>query len=163
MFRSVLLAVALVALAGCLSESTRPGPSLEVTRITPSAPQPVYYSRLSDPTRLVIRDARTFAEFWARAFENPAGAPEVPQVNFADEVVIAAALGVRASGGFEIRVGEVIESRGEVAVEIISSSPGRGCVVSMALTQPLDIVKVSTRAAAYRFIERSVVHNCSAP
>ena len=163
MIRPLLIAVAALALAGCLDgpgrvagPSTPSGP-VELTRITPTAPSIAYYSGLGEPTRLVISDAAMFTRVWEQAF---ASVP-VPSVDFGRERVIVAALGQRASGGYAIEIQGANVEGDEMVFDVVSTTPGDYCAVSMALTQPVDMVKVPRSTAAVRFAERSVIQTCA--
>jgi len=159
-----LISCAWLALSGCIDRSARPVANMDeptaLERITPSAPQIAYYSSLGKPERLLVRDEATFADVWTRAF-----GPDVPlpRVDFEHERVIVAALGARASGGYGIEVKSAVVEGGELVVEVTSTSPGRDCVVTLATTQPVDMVKVRLRAGAARFREQSLVKDCSGP
>jgi hypothetical protein len=159
-----LLAVTAVLLVGgCPSDGTRPGTPIDVTRITPDAPSLVYHSQLGDPLRTAIFDAATFTETWNRAFASRDPLPEVPAVDFATEFVVVAALGERSSGGYAIEVAGAVSEANGVVVGIKATAPGKGCPVSLALTQPLDIVKLkrpSPGSLPVRFEERLVSTDC---
>jgi hypothetical protein len=161
--KRLLFSCAWLALAGCIDRSApvaNPDDSVVLERITPTAPQIAHYSSLAKPERLLVRDAQTFADVWARAF-----GPDVPvpNVDFAQERVIVAALGQRASGGYGIEVKSAVVEGGELVVDVTSTSPGRDCVVSLAITHPVDMVKVRIRAGSARFREQSLVKDCSGP
>ena len=157
-----LIACAGLALAGCIDRNAPPVPDdpIALERITPTAPQIAYYSSLGKPERLLVRDEATFLDVWTRAF-GPDAPP--PRVDFTHERVIVAALGERASGGFGIEVKNAAVEAGELVVDVTSTSPGRDCVVTLALTQPVDMVRVRARAGSARFREQSLVRDCSGP
>lgn len=160
----LLISCACLAVAGCIGRGARPVASpddpVALERITPTAPQIAYYSSLGRPERLLVRDARTLADVWTRAFGPDV---RVPSVDFDHERVIVAALGERASGGYGIEVMSAVLESGELVVDVASTSPGRDCVVSLALTRPVDVVKVRLRAGSARFREQSLVRDCSGP
>lgn len=158
-----LMAVATFLLTGCPSDGLRPGRDLDVTRITPNAPATLTMSGYQEPMRLAVFDAATFAEVWGRAFAFQDPVPKPPDVDFATEFVVAAALGGRATGGYAIEVVGAREEDGGVVVALVTTSPGKGCPVTLATTQPLDIVKVKRPGRAdphLSFAEKQVVTNC---
>src|SRR5688572_17119005 len=66
----------------------------------PSTPMPppeqLYYDNgggIRDSTRMVIRDAQTFATQWARATAMQASPPAVPSIDFNRQMVILVAAG----------------------------------------------------------------------
>lgn len=159
-----LFAVAALLLAGgCPSDGVSPNVPLEVTRITPSG-APVGYSGLASPTRLAIFDAATFAETWGRAFANHDPKPALPQVDFAHEFVVVAAMGVQGTGGYAIEVSGAATDDVGVVVGVKLTVPGKGCVVTQASTQPTDIVKVkrpSSGTVRVSFEEQTSKTDCA--
>lgn len=158
-----LMAVATFLLTGCPSDGLRPARDLDVTRITPNAPGIVFNSGYQDPIRLAVFDAATFAEVWGRALALQDPVPKPPDVDFETEFVVVAALGGRASGGYAIEVTGAREEEGGVLVALVATSPGKNCPVTLAMTQPLDIVKVKRPGRAdprVSFAEKQVVTSC---
>lgn len=158
-----LMTVATLLLTGCPGDALRPGRDLDVTRITPDAPNLVHYSGLSDPMRLAVFDAATFAEVWGRAFGNQEPAPKPPAVDFETDFVVVAALGERSSGGYEIKVAGAREEGGGIEIGILATAPGKGCPVTMAMTQPIDIVRLKRSGPGsphLSFAEKQVVTGC---
>ena len=161
----VLAFVTAAAQAGCISNPTgivtAPQTAIEMTRITPNAPEPLYYSGLSDPARLVITDQATLEEVWNRVFATMTEPPAVPTVDFAHERVLVAALGARSSGGYRIEFDLATEENGDVVAEVRTSSPGAHCATSLAITQPVDIVKLPLSGGPIRFVESRTTTDCS--
>ena len=163
---SIVLTIAAAATqAGCVSNPTgvvtTPTVSIEMTRITPSAPEPLYYSGLSESTRLVITDQATLAEVWNRVFATMTDPPAIPAVDFAHERVLVAALGARTSGGYRIEFDHATAESEDVVAEVRTSSPGAHCATSLAITQPVDIVKIPLSGGPIRFAEIQTITDCS--
>jgi hypothetical protein len=139
---------------------TAPSAPIEFTRLTPDAPEPIYYSGLGSPARLVITNPDSLASVWNRVFGNMTEPPPVPKVDFSREQVLVAALGQRGSGGYRIEVAHASQGDGEVVAAVLITSPGAHCATSLALTQPVDIVKLPVSNSAVRFVESSTVADC---
>lgn len=157
-----LMAVATFLLTGCPDDSLSPGRALDFTRITPHS-NSVHSSGLSDPLRLAVFDAPAFAEVWGRAFANHDPKPPVPEVDFTTDFVVVVALGERSSGGYAIEVAGARAEGSGVVIGVLATSPGKGCPVTLAMTQPLDIVKVKRPGPAdplASFVEKQAVTNC---
>ena len=107
----------------------------------------------------MIRDAGAWAAFWNQLHLTESEVPALPAVDFNRQMVLAAAMGTRYSGGYSIAV-EQVSFGSEVLVEVLATSPGMGCVVTLALTQPVQAVVVSRSEAPVRFQESSTVHDC---
>ena len=159
-----LALIAALAQVGCLSSSsghlTAPPVSVTVTRITPNAPATLSYSGYLSETRAVIDNAADLAAAWSRALALQADPPAPPDVDFTHDRVLLVALGERATGGYGIEVARADRVGSDVVVEVLSTSPGRGCVVSDALTQPVDIVKIPRDSGTVRFEESTAVRDC---
>jgi len=131
---------------------------LPVERLTPTYHD--QYTGLASPARLVIEDPQAFEEVWNRAFGGYGPSPPLPAVDFAHEVVVVAALGEQSSGGYSIRVAGAVVTSSAVLISVESTAPGARCVVSGALTQPLDIVKIARSGRGFRFQESSLARSC---
>jgi hypothetical protein len=111
---------------------------------------------ISESRRLVIRDANTWARFWAEL-----GVGERPAIDFSRNLVVAVAAGQRSSGGYEIAVRRVAQANGDLTIEVEETTPGPNCMTTSALTQPVDVVVLPAVAArSWSFIEHQVVRGC---
>jgi hypothetical protein len=148
--------VVALGLAGCFQNpmSSTPTP-LPIERITP--PGGEWHSGLTDPTRRVIRDAKTFETVWASAYGSNSA---LPAVDFTREAVVVVAMGTKGSGGFSILVREVTVhgQRVEVAVDLVG--PGSGCGVPWVVTQPTDMVTMPAPIGMTEFRDQQIVHDC---
>jgi hypothetical protein len=87
--------------------------------------------------------------------------PAAPQIDFGREMVAVAALGQRPSGGFSIYVDSAYQRVGYVQVVVRKVVPGGRCVVTGALTQPVDLAGISAVNQPVQFRERSSVDDCT--
>ena len=114
-------------------------------------------SGITASERRVIRDDASYAQFWASL----GAGGERPAVDFTRDVVLAVAGGQRNTGGYSIAVDRVNRSGSGVAVEVVETTPGRGCLMTQALTQPVDVVVVAAAdARTWSFRERRVEQAC---
>ena len=165
--RSSILAAASFAVVACAgSGASVPEPGvpvdadiLEVRREQAAQPFAVY-SGFSDSTRLVVRTQSQWNEVWARIAGNATPAPEAPEIDFATEMVIVAAMGTRPSGGYAIRIDRVARRGNTLWAEVTSTTPGSGCMSTAALTAPVDAVVVQKTTGKVVFVEKSEVRNC---
>jgi hypothetical protein len=111
---------------------------------------------ISESRRLVIRDANTWARFWAEL-----GVGERPAIDFSRNLVVAVAAGQRKSGGYEIAVRRVAQANGDLTIEVEEITPGPNCMTTSALTQPVDVVVLpAVGARSWSFIEHQEVRGC---
>jgi hypothetical protein len=99
-------------------------------------------SGITPPARLVIRDDSSYASVWTSL-----GAGARPAVDFSRDIVIVAAAGQRATGGNAIAVERVSRTGDGLAVEVVETNPGPGCMTTQALTQPVDVIVVAAADA----------------
>ena len=98
------------------------------------------------PFRLVIRNRDEFSDFWKGLLAKvPPGhwAPSLPEIDFAKEMIIVAAMGERPSSGYGIIIDGACEVDGHVEVFVTSSERGDSCGgVLPVLTAPADAVRI---------------------
>src|SRR5687768_16334443 len=128
-----------------------PGTVLEIRRIGRWVGSGIRGAR-----RLVIRDAATWTQFWSEL-----GAGVRPEVDFSTDLVIAVASGERSSGGHDIEVRQVARTGGQLRIAVVETSPGEGCVITAALTQPVDVVVVpASGVTGWSFIDTRAARPC---
>lgn len=120
-----------------------------------------FNSGLTEPQRLVIRDAAAWEQVWNAIYRHHSSPPARPAIDFQREMVIVAALGERPTGGFSILVETATETTAGVTIGIRSVSPGSRCAVTLAITQPVDIARVTRRNGIVTFAETTQVIDCN--
>jgi hypothetical protein len=111
---------------------------------------------VAEARRLVIRDANSWAAFWSEL-----GVGDRPAIDFSRNLVVAVSAGQRPTGGYEIAVEGVREINGELAVQVVETAPGPNCMSTTSLTQPVDVVVVSSvTAKSWSFTERKEIRGC---
>ncbi|MFL5381746.1 MAG: protease complex subunit PrcB family protein [Longimicrobiaceae bacterium] len=165
--RRLAIAAGIAALlsAGCTApteiatlrgETGTPGDPLTVTRLRSEPYSFAYYSGMKDSARVVVRTPEEWAQVWSAV----GGSQPLPQVDFGHEVVVAAALGTRNTGGYSIYVDGAYQREGYVEVLIHKVSPGSRCATTQALTQPVDLARIAVAGQPVQFSERGSVHDC---
>jgi hypothetical protein len=113
-------------------------------------------SGITTPARQVIRDDGAYGRFWAAL-----GVGERPSVDFSRDVVIAVAAGQRTTGGHAIAVSRVVRQGAGLAVEVVETVPGAGCMTTQQLTQPVDVVVVAAAdARTWSFSDQTRTQDC---
>ena len=102
-----------------------------------------YHGGYGQRNDLVIKDDVAWKDLWNKTYSHIIPMPNLPQVDFRKEMIIAVYMGARNSGGFSIDIASIqdLGSSIEVSVKEIVPFSGQG-IVTMALTQPYHIVKV---------------------
>ena len=114
-----------------------------------------------EAARSVVRDQRAWVEFWGLLTAALLPAPDAPAVDFTQDMVIIAAMGSRASGGYTISVEGVYTSGGELYVDVLERSPGVGCFSTQVMTAPVTAVLVGSYAGPVRFVTRQESSPCT--
>lgn len=161
---SAVVIGAVATLCACSSLELDPipsGPPVPMTRLRAEPYSYTFYSGLTSVERLVIRDAATWQAVWNRIHSNRTPVPALPEVDFSREMMVVAAMGERSTGGYGILLQRANEDpAGGIVVSVLSTSPGRSCVVTLAFTAPVDIARLPLSAGPVRFYERSETMVC---
>ncbi|HEU4508677.1 MAG TPA: hypothetical protein VFR78_10595 [Pyrinomonadaceae bacterium] len=110
-----------------------------------------------DQTRLVVRDRDTWVQVWSRINRPPE--PPLPEIDFAREMLVVAAMGWRPSSGYRIIIEKAYlheqYPRLEVVVRSIDNSKCPGLGHFTVITAPIDIVRLpqTDRGVVFREIE----------
>lgn len=174
---AVALAASLATSACCSSTSGSCTPSdagvdgskssaatvLPVTRLR-AEPYPLTWnSGIAVSARQVVTDANTWGQVWGAIWQNHSPQPAVPQIDFASERLVLAALGTRNSGGYSIVVDSAYQHADHVEVVVHTTSPGTTCVTTAAITQPVDVARIPASSLPVRYRERATVVVCPVP
>ena len=168
---TILTMLAIIGLAACDGQTAgvgQNGPLPDGAEIPDDAMATsfdvIYTAQVSgilDVRRTVIRDAEEWSAFWAEATSIMEPQPDVPAVDFEQEMVIVAAMGRRVSGGYAIEIEEVLESDAGLFAVVKGTSPGADCIVTTALTAPVTAVRVARSDDAVSFEEVEEQVSCS--
>ena len=101
------------------------------------------YEGLEDAQTRVVEDAQSWMALWREMTRDRQPAPPTPTVNFENEMVLAAFLGQRSTGGHSIEITQVEIKDCTMLVTVERSSPPPGGMVTMAFTQPSHAVIVA--------------------
>jgi hypothetical protein len=157
--------LSILPLAGCYA-SARPGlapASLPLSRFRADSSAFTTYSGIADSTRLVIRDEVRWRDYWRRIHTPFIPPPPVPEIDFAREMIVVAALGSRPSAGYDIVIQSAERDSTGIQVVLRRSNPGRGCMVGAAVTQPVDLARLGASDLPVRFAERITTASCGVP
>ena len=88
----------------------------------------------------VVKDAETWKSLWEKVYATQSPTPELPQIDFDTQMVIAVFQGTFGSGGYKIEVTEITEKAKSIEVAVKETIREHGSVATAALTQPYHIV-----------------------
>lgn len=110
-----------------------------------------YYSGYTKAERLVIKTEEQWREVWKRVYSLRLPKPELPEIDFQKDMVIAVFMGERTSVGYSIEITEITKRDEEILVSVEEKEPPSESIRAMALTQPYHIVVVRRLSLPVRF------------
>lgn len=169
-----LVPPALIALALACASATDLAPPGQASQV-PSGASPIAFLPFPDSTRqlvrtstgvgehgrFVLRDQASWTNLWHRVVSNLDPRPAPPATDFGREMVVAAAMGLKGTGGYSIAIDSAYSAGDSIYVVVREVSPGPGCAVTFAFTAPFAAVVLPRSSDPVLFVERSEVLNCS--
>jgi hypothetical protein len=164
-----LMAALLVVIPACADssyptdqrEAIGDGDAIPLVRFTGSSLAFSVFSGIADPERRVVADAHDWAALWQRIHAGVSPMPPMPDVDFEKEMILAAALGSRPSGGYSIRIERLRGGDGVLEALVSRTTPGRDCMVIAAVTAPVDLVRVPRIDQPISWREEAEERTCS--
>lgn len=99
-----------------------------------------------------IKSAEEFKETFGKETE----------IDFENYDMIAVFAGSKRSGGYSTQITRVMENEDSLKVYVQETSPGKNCIVTMALTYPSDIILIEkTNKSSIDFIYSYRLMDCS--
>jgi len=114
------------------------------------------YPYRKEAESLVIKNLRNWTELW-----NSLGHSALPpEINFDEWMILAVFQGEKSTGGYSIEINKITEKENAIEISVIETSPGRGCMVTLAFTSPFQVVKVQKSDKEVVFTTEKVVTVC---
>ena len=120
-----------------------------------------FSSGIDQPLTQVVRSQADWAALWTRISARSGEPHAPPPVDFSRDMLLAAGMGTRPTGGFAIEIDRVAEGDAELVAHVVRTSPGPRCGVTSALTQPVDVAAVPRSPKPVRWTFRDQVRDCS--
>lgn len=101
-------------------------------------------SGIKDALTEVYRTRQDFETFWTRHGSTSDPPPNVPDVDFATQMVAVVFRGTLNSGGYGVEITSVDrdEDGDRIVVNFMTSDPPPGSIATMALTQPYHVISL---------------------
>lgn len=106
---------------------------------------------------LAIRDDATWREIW---IQHKRGSTP-PAIDFSKQMVIAIFVGERRTGGYSVKIKDITTESGGLRVTYEESRPGRGCMATMAITYPFQIIRLAKFEGPVSFNPTFRAKDCS--
>jgi hypothetical protein len=143
-----LIAVIVCAstLGACADTASQRGEQITIERSWKG-----HHCGYTEPSKLVITTKDRWKEVWRKVHRRRLPRPELPDIDFGQEMVVAVFMGERSTGGYEVEVASVIRTEKEIVVDVRETQPPSGSPRTMALTQPYHIVVIERSPLPVRF------------
>lgn len=120
-----------------------------------------FYCGLTARVNYIIEDNDTWNTLWTDMHNISTSTPELPYVDFTEEVVIAVFLGDFPTGGYIAEITGIMSDKGHISITVREHHPGENCGVTMAVTQPYHIVKaILGTTQSVEFYYNIVIDEC---
>jgi hypothetical protein len=97
---------------------------------------------------LWVKDQATWMALWREAFSDRWPSPDLPEIDFEKDQVLACFVGTCPNGGHQLILNQVSRSADTLRVHLTHVSPGPTCVTTDALTQPYVMVQIPRQKAS---------------
>lgn len=119
-------------------------------------------TNFEESEELIIKTEAEFRNFWVDLHDLVSPVPEVPEIDFDSEVVIAVLMGVQTTGGYYTNIEEVGVHEGVTGISVVETSPAENCTTAQVLTMPYHIIRISDDLPdEYEFFIERIRLECS--
>lgn len=98
---------------------------------------------VKQPTQKIIKTLDEFSAEWKKVFSGMDIPPEIPKVDFGKSWVVAAFMGEKNKGGFEVGVASVQQGADLFVVTVSHITPGPNCMSTMAIEYPYVFAEIA--------------------
>lgn len=118
-------------------------------------------TNFEESEELIIKTEEEFRDFWLELHDQKSPAPDVPEIDFDNEKVIAVLMGIQNTGGYYTNIEEVGVHEGVTGVSVLETTPGENCTTAQVLTMPYHIIRISDDLPdEYEFFIERIRLNC---
>ena len=91
----------------------------------------------------VIQDNQAWVELWNQHMQFLVDPLPPPEVDFSMNTVVAVFMGEARTGGYALRVYDIVDTGSSIMVKMEKTEPGPRCIVPQVLTQPYHMVQMA--------------------
>lgn len=111
------------------------------------------FSGIKEMKQEVIKDKAAWEKLWTEHSKPTRNASPAPEVDFSKEMVIAATLGTKRTGGYSVEIVSAEPAGRKLRVTVKQASPPPGALAIQALTAPFHFAAVPKSDLEVEFIE----------
>ncbi len=94
-------------------------------------------------TQFIIKTEAEWAKVWKETNQNFEPEPPRPPVDFSKDWIIACMMGLKRSGGYNVRIKDIKAAGDELKVMIENTGPGKNCMSIDLMTYPYAFYTVA--------------------
>ena len=144
--QSLLVGLFFVCLFNCVNAND--ARSLPIRSLAKGA-----LSGIKEAKQEVIRDAAAWERFRKQHSISEQSAERIPPVDFSKEMIVAATMGTKRTGGYTIEIVRVEPTEKSLKIFVKRTSPPPGALTIQALTAPFHFVAVPKSDLKPEFVE----------
>lgn len=111
--------------------------------------------------QITIKTQSAWQNEWTAMKRGESPTPTLPLVDFDRYMLVAVFMGERNTGGHGIAMTKITETNTGLVVAVNEVSPGNGCMVTQALTQPYHVVQIPKSNKPVTFTTSRSVTQCN--
>jgi hypothetical protein len=151
------VAVSLI-IAGCSFSQPDPSVPLYLERII--VEPGLAFTGIGDARHEVVRDQATWVALWEEIWRLRSEAPELPVVDFSQEMLAFVSMGSQPSSGYYIELRTAFETPDGVEIQAVAVSPAKDCGVLAVITNPVDIARMPRLEQPVSFVVQHTERQC---
>ena len=152
-----LIPVALLSMLGVAAAAQKPDISLvEYQAFRPN----LYFGLNGGPDVPMMAAIRSESQWWALWAQLEPKIPRdmdqhrpypYPPLDFSRKVLLVAALGTKATGGYSVSIHSVVESTRNITVNLIVLAPAKNCGVTLTTANPIALALIPKTSKPVEF------------
>ena len=119
-----------------------------------------YMSGHTSQANHVIRDSQAWVDLWNQHTLFMVDPSPPPEVDFSENMVVAVFMGEVSTGGYALRIYDVVETESSVVVKMERTEPGPTCIVPQVLTQPYHMIQIAETGKLVTFDVTTRILEC---
>lgn len=113
------------------------------------------YCAIDNFSHYIAKNPKDMELMWKEMHSRRSPQPELPTVNFGEEMIIGLYAGEKPHGGYGLEITRLVETEDALEVHVVEKTPEPGMVYTQALIHPYHLVKTTKIDKEVRFIRQT--------
>lgn len=118
-------------------------------------------SGIQEPKQEVYTNEKDFEKAWNIAWSNFEEPVTLPKIDFTKETVALVALGMKNSGGYQLKVDNITEDQNNLTIHFTETTPNAKCSYTMAIVFPYEFIVFAKTSKKVVFKASTQVRSCN--